>query len=94
MKKKVKRKYSNTKFWHIYSKDEDGITYAKRFDGFETWDKYDEKGRIIYRKNSEGEEYWWRYNKEGNISLITKEKYDELEYLNRERVSRFEIMDI
>ncbi len=83
-----------TEFWHIYDEDEDGIIHAKRSDGFETWDKYDEKDRIVYRKNSEGEEYWWRYSEKGNVSLITKEKYDELEYLNRIKVSRFEIMDI
>ncbi len=88
------KKYIDRGMWRVYNKNEDGITHAKRFDGFETWYKYDEKGRIIYRKNSRGEEYWWRYNKEGNISLINKEKYDELEYLNRKKNSRFEIMDI
>ena len=41
------------------------------WDNFETWDEYDEKGRLIHRKNSEGLEYSYEYTKNGYIKRFS-----------------------
>ncbi len=84
------------------------VIYRKDSDGHECWKKFDENNKIIYRKRigykrigynpktgkSFENENWYKYDKNGNKIDITKEKLEEREYLSREKVSRFELMEI
>ncbi len=75
---------------------------SKYFDGYEIWSEYDENNNKIHYKDNDDFEEWYKYDNENNEKIkITKKEYKEIkfrkeekEYLSREKVSRFEIMDI
>ncbi len=82
--------------------DEKGhLIYFKDEDGFEEWRKWDDNKYLIYYKLSDDYEYWYMYSDLGRRIEITEQEFKniefrkrEKEYLSREKVSRFEIMEI
>ncbi len=79
--------------------------YYKTDSSFEVWKKYDKNNNLIHYKDfngsefPNGSEFWYKYNENNIRTLITEQEYKEIEfqekeYMNRERVSRFELMDI
>ncbi len=77
-----------------YNKKGNIIYHKKYDDNFEFWYKCDKKNKCVYYKFSEEDEYWYKYNGQKGIIFLTEQKIKELEYLSREKCSRFEIMDI
>ena len=68
---------------------------------YEIWREYDDKNRVIYHKGSFGWIVYYRYNEEGKAVVITKKEFEQIkrgkeqkEFLSREEVSRFELMDL
>ena len=49
-----------------------------KYNKFEYWQEYDNKGHLIHYKNNKGEEYWQEYDDEGN--LIHYKNAEEYEY--------------
>ena len=59
--------------------------------------KYDENNNLIYQKTTNNFEEWYKYNKTGMRIKIVKQEFENIkirEYMSREKVSRFELMDI
>lgn len=94
----------------VYTKNSDGRDIFMEFDinnntihyksssGFEYWKKFDESNNEIYCKNSLGEEDWWRYDEGDKRIRITEQEYKEIEFkkefLSREEIPRFELMEL
>ena len=72
--------------------ENNNLIYRKYPNNFEY--KYNENNKMIYQKNSNGYEIWYKYDKKNRAIMITEKEYNEIEYLSREKVSRFELMDI
>ncbi len=85
--------------WYKYDENNNRI-YSKNSYGEEQWWEYDENNNVIHCKNSSGFEHWYKWNKNKEIYITEKEykniefRKQEKEYLNRTKVTRFEIMDI
>ncbi len=72
--------------------DERGnLVYYRGPLGMEQWKEYNEDNMCIHYKNSDGREYWVRYTAEGK-TIVTHSK--EEEFLSREEVSRFKLMEV
>ena len=86
--------------WYKYDENNNKIHY-KNSNNEEYWIEYDKNNRRIHYRDTSNIEKWYEYNKNGDKIDITKEKLEyiefrkkEREYLSREKVSRFELMDI
>ena len=94
----------------IHYKDSDGDEYWREYDksnnrthhrdvnGFEYWRKYDINNNEIHYRNNEGLEEWYKYTS-GEKIKISKQEFEQIKrinnfYLNNNKVSRFELMDI
>ncbi len=81
--------------------DNKGNCVYLKTNGYEYWSEYDENNRIIHWKNSVGEEQWWEYGEDNWAIEITEQKLKEIEFkkqekefLSRNPISRFRLMDI
>lgn len=74
--------------------DNENIIYFKSSSGYESWWEYDEHNRTTHYKESNGTEAWWEYDRYNCRIEITRQKIKEKEFLNRKKVSRFEVMDL
>ena len=82
--------------------DENGnLIYFKTTSGFESWREYDDQGNEIYYKNSTGAEFWYKIVGHRKRVEITKYEFEQIkrdkeykEFINREPISKFELMDI
>ena len=82
--------------------DEKGnFIYTKYPNGHEYWYEYDENDKCIYRKDYDRKENWWKFDKNGNRKEITEQekverkfRKQEKEFLSRESVMRFELMEL
>ena len=87
--------------WREYDENNNEIHW-KTSDDRESWYIYDENDNLIYWKYySSGYKGWYKYDENDNKIKITEQEYKEVEfrkkekeYLNRTKVSRFELMDI
>ncbi len=85
-----------------WERDEnDNVIYGKNSNGYEIWQEFDEKNRKIYYKDCYGVEGAWRYNKNGREIKLTERELEEIkfrrqeqEFLSREEVSRFELVEL
>ncbi len=95
------RTFEGREYWDEYDKN-NNLIYHKSSDDYEWWYKYDKNENLIHFKDSNGSERWYKYdNNSGKRIKITGKEFNEIkfkkqekEYLNREKVSRFKIMDI
>jgi YD repeat-containing protein len=70
--------------------------YFRGFNGHEHWKEYDEDNNLVHFKDSDGSESWFKW-KENERTRITKNEFEQIkekEFLSREYVSRFELMEI
>ena len=102
--------YKNSNGWECWSKydNRNNNIYYRQLNNFgtyyEEWRKFDEDNNEIYYRDTRYflEGSWYRYDKNGKfIKEITEKEFNEiefrkkeLEYLSREKCSRFEIMEI
>jgi YD repeat-containing protein len=90
------RHYNGTDAKYKYDKN-DKMVYYKSSNGVEVWWEYNKNGKLIYRRDSCGNENWWVYDKEDKRKDITEQKIKEREqkeFLSREEIPRFELMEI
>lgn len=81
--------------------DEDNnLIHWKRSDGYEEWHEYDENNNCVHSKNSYGYEHWHKWENNKYID-ITQQEFEQIKYrkiekefLSREEISIFELMDI
>lgn len=82
--------------------DRGNLTYWKTFNGYiyEEWREYDENDNKIYC-NENGTEFWFKYDEIGRKWRITKKEFEKIksereerEFLSREPIPRFEIMEL
>jgi len=64
-------------------------------------EKFDKNNNCIYHKNSSGLEIWQEYDENNNEIKISEKEFKKIkkdkeykEFINRPKVSRFELMDI
>lgn len=83
--------------WIEYDKN-DAITCIKNTEGYEYHLNVYEGHSLVYLKNSKGIEFWYKLNsiEERRIPITRQEfeKIKEQEFLSREEVSIFELMDL
>ena len=63
--------------YHFKYDENDNLIY-QNVDGRETFDDYDDKGRLIHIKNPDGFEVWQEYDKRGNIIHVYNSKGGDL----------------
>ena len=80
--------------------DRGNLIHYKHSDGFEYWREFDENNNRNYYKNSNGCELWFKWE-DGERIEITQQEFKQIkrnkrqkEFLSREPVSRFELMEI
>ncbi len=82
-------------YWYEYDDNDNEIHY-KNSVGLEYWCEYNEHNKLIHYKDDGGEEHF-KWDDLGNQIEITKQEFEqikEIEFLSREPVMRFELMDI
>ncbi len=91
---------NGTEYWWDHDKSNNMI-HGKNSKGCEIWQGWDERNRRIYYKTDTGYEQWYKYDEEGREIDITELKLkerglreQEKEFLNRESVPRFELMEL
>jgi hypothetical protein len=91
--------YSGYEFWHKYDKN-NNIIHSKGSNSCESWREYDEDNNLVHFKDSADSESWFKW-KENERTRITKQEFDQIkeakehkEFLSREYVPRFELMEI
>ena len=80
--------------------DRGNLIYIEYFDGYKYRQEFDKNNNVVHYKNSNKEEYWYKYI-EGERISITKKEFEQIksdeeyqEFISREPVSRFNLMDI
>ncbi len=81
----------NFEYWKEYDKNNNMIHY-KHSNGYEEYAMYNKNNKLIYVDYG-GIEYYYKYN-DGDRIIISKKEFQEIEYLSRKKISRFELMDI
>lgn len=89
----IYEKNSNCEHWYKYDENNNNIHW-RRSDGHELWQYYDKNNRVIHCKIISGKEWWYRYDRSGTCIDITKEILEKIEFLSREFISRFELMEL
>ncbi len=84
-------------YWYEWDKNGD-MTYYKNPDGYEYWFNVYKCCSLAYLKNCFGVEFWYKIESFGKERIeITKQEFDrikEKEFLSRELVSIFELMEL
>ena len=90
---------SGPEIWREYDENNRQI-HDKDSRGYESWWEYDINGNVVHFRNLKVE-IWNKYDENNKQIQITEKEYKEIEfrkkekeYLNRTKVSRFELMDI
>ncbi len=84
-------------YWYEWNDDGD-VTYYKNPDGYEYWFFVYKDCSLAYLKNYDGIEFWYKIERFGVERVkITKQEFEKIRekgFLSREKVSRFELMEI
>lgn len=88
---------SGCEYWYEWDKNGD-IIYYKNPDGYEYWFNVYKNCSLVYLKNYVGAEFWYKIESFGEERIkITEQEFDrikEKEFLSRESVSIFELMEL
>ena len=85
----ILNRLKNDKIIRGYHCDENNnLIYYTDSVGFSYWQKFDKNNNIIHYRDNNGKEEWYKWV-EGKQIKIT-----EQEFINKDKVSRFELMDI
>jgi len=70
--------------------------YSEYQSGFKEWREYDKNNNMIHLKNSNGDKYWFRYEEEIKFKKIriTEKEFKKKKVGKKNKINRFEIMDI
>lgn len=87
-------------YWWEYN-DNGNMIHGKNSNGYEIWQEFDERHRVIYFKNCRNYEIWYKHNNFGKKIEITKQEFEEIkrikaekEFLSREPIPRFELIEL
>ncbi len=97
-------KVKGLEYWSEYDENNKEIS-CRNVDGNSYQYEYDEYSRIIHyqaiNKNGEKVEAWYKYDKYERRTTATKEEFEQIkkeeeqkEFLSREPVMRFELMEL
>ncbi len=86
-------------YWKKYDENNNIIHY-KSVNGFEYWSEYDGNNEI-HCWNNEGDEVWYKQDENNCRVEITKQEFEriervkaEQEFLSRDPISRFELIEL
>lgn len=81
--------------WCEYD-EKNNIIHIKDSRGYESWAEFNENNKIIHSRNSQGKIWWGKYENEHQIEITEQEfkQIKEQEFLSREPIPRFELMEL
>lgn len=85
--------------WYKYDENSN-LVHHENSDGEAEWYKYDENNRVIYGRDTTGLQVWLKYDENNERISITQKEFEQIkfwkaehEFLSREEITRFELME-